>query len=219
MSIGCRFMHALDASPLLNGNNERMSVSVVAGPRFEPTRISRPASKLDRPVGRGQPSDPSTPERDFVNTRSVSTGRGKTMEVCSGTKRSRRWRRLRPLLSMFQTPKLSRSLAYLGGHTDAVKKAKKIPIYGKRTPTAVLPKKLKRFSSPLPGGLHAQGHRRGGGHAASSPTRGRSQGNASNRHQGASVEKAAKSDRSFQPRSILFREEVEFFSLRSCPNY
>ena len=41
-----------------------MSVSVVAGPRFEPTHISRPASKLDRPAAASR-ATPSTPERDF----------------------------------------------------------------------------------------------------------------------------------------------------------
>ena len=42
VSIGCRLrVHALDDSPLLNGNNERMSVSVVACPGFEPTHSGR----------------------------------------------------------------------------------------------------------------------------------------------------------------------------------
>ena len=51
---------------------------------------------------------------------------------------------------MFQTPKLSRSLCLLGRSRRRGEKAKKIQIYGKRTPTAVPGLDAQRFDPPLP---------------------------------------------------------------------
>jgi hypothetical protein len=63
----------------------------------------------------------------------------------------------------------------------------KIPFYDEKTPPAVLPKKLERFSSPSPGGLHPRSSKKAEVVRHKLP---RSRGNASNGHQGASVEKA-----------------------------
>ena len=84
---------------------------------FEPTHISRPASKLDRPSGPRPPEPPPPHQKvDFELAVGVVYGR---------------------YLSMFQT-QVEPFACLLGWSQDAVKKAKKIPIYGKRTPTAVL---------------------------------------------------------------------------------
>ena len=50
--------------------------------------------------------------------------------------------------------RISLPISVWNSHAPSCRKDfEKIPFYGKRTATAVLPKKLKRFSSPLPRGV------------------------------------------------------------------
>ncbi len=53
---------------------------------------------------------------------------------------------------MFQTPKLSRSLAYFGGHNDAVKKQKKSRFMGRELPQRYYRKSWRDFHPPSQGG-------------------------------------------------------------------
>ena len=56
---------------------------------------------------------------------------------------------------MFQTPKLSRSLAYFGGHNDAVKKQKKSRFMGRELPQRSCRKGWRDFDPPSPGCLNS----------------------------------------------------------------
>jgi len=105
---------------------------MASGPGFEPTRISRPASELDRPSG-PRPAEPPLHTRTGLREhtfRDFEHGAWEDMEVCL-------WHEAEVVVGIVVCFRPSSgAVRLLDGHNDGAKKQKKTPIYEKKPPTS-----------------------------------------------------------------------------------